>query len=162
MGERVYTLDLGEISQERLDLLQDMLTGEMADEFNVLTKMVNDEHYARQMAAARKGFDALRTCTQALLEEGYASVHERAEREQLTAGMRPLLGMLGFDGPAQHRALEELLRNDQPHAIHTTCRWCGLEIEGWSDNDKYSEDWRDRGNNRRCNDGLHNHEPVDG
>ena len=117
---------------------------------------------ARQMNAARKGFDALRTCTQALLEEGYASVHERAEREQLTAGMRPLLGMLGFDGPAQHRALEELLRNDQPHAIHTTCRWCGLDIEGWSDSDKYSEDWRDRGNNRRCNDGLHNHEPVDG
>lgn len=47
---------------------------------------------------------------------------------------------------------------DLPHAIHTACRWCGLDIEGWTD----SDDWRDRGNNSRCNDGLHNHEPVDG
>jgi hypothetical protein len=34
----------------------------------------------------------------------------------------------------------------EPRAIHTACRHCGLDIEGWSNGD----DWRDRGNNDAC------------
>lgn len=36
--------------------------------------------------------------------------------------------------------------DNEPHAIHTACRHCGLDIEGWSN----SDEWRDRGNNTAC------------
>ena len=39
--------------------------------------------------------------------------------------------------------------------IHTTCKHCGQDIEGIN-----NTDWRDRGNNRKCNDGTNYHEPA--
>lgn len=39
----------------------------------------------------------------------------------------------------------------------TACEHCGLDIEG----DLFADDWRDRGNNTRCNDGKHAHAPGD-
>lgn len=158
MSNRTYTLDFSELTTERLEVLRDSLTGEVADEFNVLTAMVNDELFDRHLDDNRAGFQLLRTCTQGLLEAGYASVHNRTEREQLTSGMRELLCMLGFDNADMDRAMARLLVNEQPHAIHTVCAKCGLDIEGWTDD---GEDWRDRGNNTHCDDGGR-HRPSDG
>lgn len=51
--------------------------------------------------------------------------------------------------------IEELEDERASAVIHTICTHCELDIEGSED----SDDWRDRGNNSRCNDDEHAHEP---
>ncbi len=54
--------------------------------------------------------------------------------------------------------IEELEAERTAAPIHEACRHCGLDIEGSEDD----FDWRDRGNNSKCNDGNHDHEPPEG
>jgi hypothetical protein len=50
---------------------------------------------------------------------------------------------------------------EDPGPIHTTCRHCGQDIEGYPQADP--PDWRDRGNNTECpHPGTgHTHAPID-
>jgi hypothetical protein len=47
----------------------------------------------------------------------------------------------------------------EPEVIHTVCRYCDLDIENLKPFP--AGEWRDRGNNWRCNDGQHDHAPID-
>lgn len=46
-----------------------------------------------------------------------------------------------------------------PEVRQTSCKWCGLDVEGFAPFNRRTE-WRDRGNNTRCNDGKHKHVGV--
>jgi hypothetical protein len=62
----------------------------------------------------------------------------------------------GNYGQGWEDVTEEDSRKDA--ARHTTCRYCQLDIEGFSPYRKC--EWRDRGNNTHCNDGKHCHAPY--
>jgi hypothetical protein len=71
----------------------------------------------------------------------------------LKAGQR----LTTTDGGKRYMIIEGNTRQRNA-ARHTTCRYCQLDIEGFSPYRKC--EWRDRGNNTHCNDGKHCHAPY--
>lgn len=63
-----------------------------------------------------------------------------------------------------HKATDAAFRGmlqesqEEPTVRQTACRHCDLDIENFAPFKR--GEWSDRGGNRRCNDGKHQHAPV--
>lgn len=84
---------------------------------------------------------------------GYATAHDMYELLGVTAGALPAEGI-----PEQViQGVRVYVKPLEAHAVHTSCKHCGLDIEGISP----FKHWLDRGGNWTCHaDGRRLHKPY--
>lgn len=89
-----------------------------------------------------------------LLWESLPRVSGLPDRRQTEWGDKTKTGLIA--------CVERILREDgerpEPEVIHTGCKLCGLDIEGFKP--FHFGSWRDRGNNLACPSGEVLHEPL--